>query len=79
MTGPLIFTYVGSRACAPVQQLTPVACQLCRLLLPAGKWAAPYLVRTPFSTAAPQPDPSCQLWVLRVSDVILYNVASQPV
>ena len=78
---PLITAYVGMHACASVsvQQLKPFACHLLRLLLPACKWAAPYLVRTPFPATTPKPDPSCQLWILRVSDVILYNVTSQPV
>jgi len=76
---PLITACLGMHACAFVQQTKPFACHLFRLFLPACKLAAPHLVRTPFSATSPKPDPSCQLWVLRVSDVILYNVASQPV
>ncbi len=76
---PLITACLGMHACAAVQQIKPFACHLFRLFLPACKSAAPYLVRTPFSATSPKPDPSCQLWVLRVSDVILCNVASQPV
>lgn len=76
---PMVTVYVGNQTCASVQQLKPFACPLCRLLIPVYKWAALYLVRTPASATTPKPDPSCQLWVLRVSDVILYNVASQPV
>lgn len=43
-----------------------------------GQKSCPYLVRTPFAAAAPQPDSTNKFGLLWVSDIILCNVPAKP-